>query len=324
MRPLRWFVALAGLCCWLGAGTPAFAHDGPEHEIEELTERIAREGESADLLIQRAIEYQVLSKFAEAARDLERALQLEADSVMAHRELSRAYFSLGKTNDALRTATRALKSPAAAHDHAALLMVRTEILRARGEHQKALDDAERAIKEYPVNVEWYLIRSQLQARLKLKKDRIKGLEAGIKQTGSGVLEAERIDALIDDGQHAAALERIESELKDSRWQSSWLIRRAKVRLASEKKEDAKADLEAAVAELNSRINATSPDPSLLADRGLARDLLGEEEDARKDYETARDKGVTDDWLLERIRVLKEADDADKDESKGKPTAQAKK
>ena len=192
--------------CWLGLGSTVMSHDGPEHDIEELTERINKEGESAHLLLQRAIEYQVLGKFAEAAKDLERALQFETNSATTQQELSRAYFALGKTNEALQTVTRALKIVSEPPDHAALLIVRAEVLRARREHQKALEDADRALREYPGNVEWYLLRSQLQARLKLKKERLKGLEEGISETGSGVLEAEWVDALIEDGQYTRAAE----------------------------------------------------------------------------------------------------------------------
>lgn len=290
--------------CCLPASTRELVHDGPEHEIEELTERIKKEGESSDLLLQRAIEFNVLGKTAEAAKDLERALEFDPSSVTVQRELSRSYFTLGKTNEALDTVSRALKRPSEGADRGSLLIVRAEILRARSDFQKALEDADRAIREHRDNVEWYLLRSQIHARLKLKKERIKGLEDGIKETGSGVLETEWIDALIEDGQHARALDKIEAELKNSRVLSSWLIRRAKVRLATGKKEDAKLDLEAAQKELNHRINATSPDPSLLADRGLARELLGLKEEAKKDYEQARDKGLTDDWLRERLNGLK--------------------
>ncbi|MCI0536469.1 MAG: tetratricopeptide repeat protein [Verrucomicrobiales bacterium] len=305
---VRIFTAMVALAVCL----TAVSHEGPEHEIEELTDRIAKEGESADLLLQRAIEYQVLGKYAEAAKDLERALQFEAHLTTAQRELSRAYVALGKTNEALRTVTRALKTASEGPDHASLLIVRAEVLRARREHQKALEDTEQAIQEYPGNVEWYLLRSQLQARLKLKKERIAGLEAGISETSSGVLEAEWVDALIDDEQHERANETIETELKNSRLQSSWLIRRARVRLANRKDAEAKADLEAALTELSRRIHVASPDASLLADRGLARELLGKKEEARKDYEQAQDKGFTDEWVRQRIRSLRGAKDADKD------------
>jgi tetratricopeptide (TPR) repeat protein len=184
-------------------------------------------------------------------------------------------------------------------------MVHCEVLRARKEFQKALEDADRAIRDHPENAEWYLMRSQLQEQLKLKKERIAGLEKGIKETGSGLLEAEWIDALIDGGKADLALEKIENELKDARLRSSWLIRRGKVRLAAGMAAEAKADLEEALAELNGRMNTTTLDSLLLADRGMTHELLRNKEDALKDYEKAREKGLADDWLRERIRFLKD-------------------
>jgi tetratricopeptide (TPR) repeat protein len=295
------FILLIALAC---SAARLRAHDDPEHEIEELTERIAKEGESADLLLQRAVEYQVIRKPGEAVKDLERAIQLEPDSAAIQRELGRAYFSTGKTNEALRVVTRGIDGDAKGADLASLLMVRVEILRARKEREKALNDADQAIREHPNNVEWYLARSQLQRTLKLKAERVRGLAEGIKETGSGVLLREWIDALIEDGQHAAALEKIEAELNSSRLRSSWLIRRAKVRQATGQASGAKTDLEAALKELNARISSNSPDPSLLADRGMTYELLDDKESARKDYTAARDKGFTEEWLLERINALK--------------------
>jgi tetratricopeptide (TPR) repeat protein len=299
--PLRVLCVLCALCV---IPLPSLAHDGPEHDIEELTERISKEGASADLLLQRAVEYQVVKKTAEAIKDLEHALQLEPSSPAALRELGRAYFTAGKTNEALNTVTRGLSGVDAGADRAAILIVRSEILRARKDYEKALADADQAVKEYPNNVDWYLARSQIQALLKKTKDRVRGLEDGIKETGSGLLQIEWIDALIDDGQHAKALEKIEAELNSSRIQSSWLIRRAKVRLATKQPDAAKADLQAALKELNSRMSGAAPDPSLLADRGLVHELLGDRDSAHKDYNQAKDRGMTDEWITDRIRATK--------------------
>ena len=105
IRSAAWMLILA-LC--VACSPLALAHDGPEHDIQELTERIAKEGESADLLLQRAIEYQVIRKNGEAVKDLERAIELEPGSPAIQRELGRAYFSTGKTNEALRVVTRGI------------------------------------------------------------------------------------------------------------------------------------------------------------------------------------------------------------------------
>lgn len=303
-RRIAWGWRPVFLAMAMALHMPSFAHDGPEHEIAELTDRITKEGESADLLIERAVEYNVLGKLAEAARDLERALHFEPHSAGACRELSRTYFTSGKTNEALRVVSRAIETAPSGPDHASLFVVRAEILRARAEHGKALEDTNHAIAEHAGNVEWYLLRSQLQARLKIGPERLLGIEDGIRETGAGVLETERINALIDSGQAARAVDKIETELRESRWKASWLIRRARVHLAARKAREAKADLEAAVAELDGRIHPTTSDSSLFADRGLAFEFLGRNADAQKDYETARDKGFTDEWMLDRLQALK--------------------
>jgi tetratricopeptide (TPR) repeat protein len=308
MKTLHSLLAITFVACGsLLLNTPALAHDGPEHEIEELNQRLRTEGESADLLLQRAIEYNVLGKTTEAFKDLERALTFDSHSPHLLRELSRAHLGFGRTNEALDAANSGLKYAAAGIEHASLLMTRAEVFRARKEQQKALEDADKAIKEHPENAEWYLARSQIHQALGLKKERIKGLEEGARETGSGLIDAEWIDALIDGGKGEQALARIEAELKDARLQSTWLIRRAKVRIAMKKKDEARHDLEAALAELNQRLGRSSSDPLLLMDRGHAHELLGNKEDAKKDYESARDKGVVDEWLREHLKAVGASD-----------------
>jgi tetratricopeptide (TPR) repeat protein len=304
------------VCCTAAFNSPALAHDGPEADIEELTQRMKIEGESADLLLQRAIEYNVLSKSAEAIKDLRRALDFDPDSPTIQRELSRAYFVTGKTNEALDLVSHAIKHAEEGPERAFLRMVRCEILRARKDYAKAAEDTDKAIREHPANAEWYHTRSLLQQQLGLKKERIKGLQDGIEATGSGLLEADLIDAMIDGGKAEAAMARIEQELSEARLQSSWLIRRARARLALKPEDEAKADLEAALVELNRRITPHSRDPLLLADRGRAYDLLGKTEEAKKDYEQAREKGMGDEWMRERLRAFKEAEDKKKDPKGG--------
>ena len=87
---------------------PLFAHEGPEGEIEELTERMKRNGETASLLTERAIEYRVIGKLPEATKDLELALAFAPDSIGAHRELARVLFLGGKANEAIAIIVRGL------------------------------------------------------------------------------------------------------------------------------------------------------------------------------------------------------------------------
>src|SRR4051812_46511234 len=126
MRHRKILRALA-LCSLLAMGRVSLADPAPELEIEELSDRIKVEGESAELLLQRAIEYNVLRNSAEAVKDLERALHFEPKSAGILRELSRSYLSLGKTNEALETAARGLKSAGEGSEKASLYVVRAGI-----------------------------------------------------------------------------------------------------------------------------------------------------------------------------------------------------
>lgn len=82
-RRIGWSLLCAILC--LGV---ARAHDSPEHQIEALSERLIREGDSADVLLERAIEYRVLGKLKEAARDLQRAVRLAPGDSLVLLELA--------------------------------------------------------------------------------------------------------------------------------------------------------------------------------------------------------------------------------------------
>lgn len=314
MMTWRMWVSGATACAVCAIAPLAVAHEGPEHEIEELTQRMKENGETADLLLERAIEYAVLQKSAEAIKDLERALIYEPHSSTILRELGRAYLATGKSNEASAKIDQAIKHAETDAELGSAWMVKCDIRRERKDYARALDAADEAIRAHATSMEWYLTRSGLQRVLGLHRERIKGLEEGVKLTGSGLLETELLDAMIDGGKHEQALPRVEAELKDARLKSTWLMRRAKIRLAMNKREAAKGDLQAALEELNGRLGRSSPDPLVLYDRGQIQDLLGNREEAKKDYESARNKGVDDDWLRERIRVVR-GDDKKKEEEK---------
>ena len=301
MRTTAVQLCLAALLCCC-----AVAHEGPEHEIEELTARMQKNGESADLLTERAVEYRVLGKLAEATKDLERAAVLDPRSIAIHGELGRVLFLGGKAGDAIATITRGLtlKSDEPA-DIASLRMLRAEILRSQNDHKKALEDCDAALQLHRQNPEWYLLRSDIHRRLKMQKERLAGIDDGIGQTGAGILEIERVEALLDAGQFTTALPIIATELADSRIKSSWLIRRARAQLGLGRKAEAEEDLKNALEEIATRLNPKMPDVPLLLDKALAHELLGEKKDALRAYEEARDKGAGD-TMNAKIKALQEA------------------
>lgn len=296
-----WLAAL--LLCAAAFGS--VAHDGPEHEIEELTERMKKSGESADLLTERAAEYRVLGKLAEATKDLERAAVLDPDSITVHRELGRVLLLAGKGAEALAIVTRGLRIKGdEATDQASLHILRAEILCSQKEYSKALKDCDAGLVLHRQNPEWYLLRSDIQKRLGAHRERLSGIEVGINETGAGVLEIERVEALLDAGSFDAALATIETELADSRVKSSWLIRRARALLGRGKKAEAEANLRQALEEIATRLNSKNPDVPLLLDKALAHELLTENKEALRAYEEARDKGALE-TVSEKIKALRE-------------------
>jgi len=298
----RFFAASFIVLALLFLPSRALPHDSPEHVVEMLTARMEVVGQRPDLLWRRATEHRVLGNLAAAARDLKRALKMDPRFLPALVDLSRVQLAQGHRRRALWTIDRAFEFVRDEPERAPLRMLRAEIFAERGETGKALIECDRALRHTEgTQLDWYLTRSQIQCRLGKFNDAIAGLKAGFELTGSAVLEVECIDAMIDAGRFDEALERIEPILADSRWQASWLVRRARVRLAGGDISAAHADLMAAIRELNQRLNSPHPDPGLLTDRGLASALLGDEAPTRRDLREARKLGA-DAETVRRLEV----------------------
>jgi tetratricopeptide (TPR) repeat protein len=254
-------------------------------------------GERPDLLWRRATEYRVLGDLPAAGSDLKRALRLNPRYLSALTDLSRVQLAQGHHRRALWTLDRAFASVRDEAERAPLRMLRAEILVEAGNAAGALLECDRALRHAEsAPPDWYLTRSQLQSRLGRFDEAIAGLKEAHERTGSAVLEVECIDAMIDGGRFGEALQRIEPILADVRWRASWLVRRARVRLAGGDISAAHTDLMAAIRELNGRLRSPHPDPGLLTDRGLASALLGDVAPARRDLAEARKLGADADTL----------------------------
>ena len=294
-------VALSVLLCLIAPSV--LAHDSPEHVIELLSARMQERGKTAELLWRRATEHRALGQLAAAAADLREAVAMKPGFLQAQADLGRVDFHRGKMASAIETLDHAIASTADAASRGPLHLVRAEVRSARGDWTGALADAEQAISACSQpEPEPYLLRGQIQLRLGQAAAAAAGLKQGFDRTGSVVLEAEWIDALLDAGQPRAALDRIEPQLAESRLQSSWLLRRARARLALGDTLPARGDLHAAISEVDERLSAAHPDPALLLDRGLALALLGDVSAASRDLAVARKAGAEDSasWRLETL------------------------
>jgi tetratricopeptide (TPR) repeat protein len=259
------------------------------------------QGKSADLLWRRATEHRELGALESAASDLREAIALQPEFLTARADLGRVQLRQGKTALALETLNEAVLVASDEASRAPLFLTRAEVHAERGELAAAGADCERAIGACPApEPDWYLLRGQILLRLGKAPEAAAGLKQGFDQTGSAVLEAEWIDAMLDAGMARAALERIEPPLAESRCQSSWLIRRARARLALGQSARARGDLHSAVTEINGRLSPARPEMTLLLDRGLALALLGDTAGASDDLAAARKAGAdaAATWRLE--------------------------
>ena len=300
IRRLAQRSALSFLCWCLLAPLGAATHESPEHVVETLTERLAKEGESAALYYRRGVEHRVLGALADSTDDLRKALDLDPNFLPARRELTRVLLDRDRLDEALRTVDEGLRNTPDEPGIASLLRARAEVLVRRGDFEKALADCERALEAHPADLDGYLLRGRIQTRLGRHQEAVEGYHDGYVRTGSYVLQNQWIESLIDAGDCRRALQEIESELAQSRWKSSWLLRRARARICLQDRSEAMADLRDAIEEIGARLHPRRPDFTLLADRGLAYALLGESDRARRDLQSAVDAGA-EDWVVERLR-----------------------
>ncbi len=278
------------------------AHDSPEHVVEILTARMEAVGERADLLWRRATEYRALRNHPAAARDLKRAIKLRKDYLPAYVDLSRVQLALGQRRRALWTIDRAMRLAGGESDRAPLRMVKAEVLAESSRFDEALRECDLALAgSSGGELDWFLTRSQIQCRLGRFNEAAAGLRRGFELTGSAVLEVECIDAMIDAGQFAEARGKVEAALSESRYRSSWLLRRARIHLGQGEMTEGHRDLADAIAEMNRRMSPTHPESGLLSERGFAYALLGDVGLAKRDLLAARKSGA-DAAMLRRLKL----------------------
>ena len=286
------------------ASVGVYAHDSPEHSVEDLTAHMKEHGESVHLLLSRAGQYRVMGRSELAIADLLRVLQIEPRHQGAQVELSRIYLAQGRHATSLHWIEQAIETAKAGADNSHLYAARGDVHMAQANYTDALKDYNRALAADSTQVDWYINRSLVQELLNRPGERIKGLWQGYEHTRSAVLYNEWVEALIEGGQPDRALQAIEPQLNQARLKSSWLIRRARARLAARAgrglQKLAHDDLQAAIAEISARLNISRPDIDLLLDRALSHSLSGNVEAAHRDVSLAETQGATP-RQIERLR-----------------------
>ena len=261
-----------------------FAHHDVTAAIKELDQKI-ESGATADLYFQRAIEYRALRNSEAAEANLRAALALQP----GHRESLTALIQLLRdTPEAMDLAKSYLadaKEPK--HQLEARFLI-AQVASWSDDDQTALltcNEIQQLHPEHTTDLDLLHARLLLQSGNPAKAADI--LKAASQKHQGIVLRNAWIDASLSAGQSAEVLPIIEKELAESRFRSSWLIRRARARIIARQVDKARPDLHSALIELNTRIQPDRPDLTLIADRGLALVLLGSKDLALRDLATLK-------------------------------------
>lgn len=259
----------------------SWAHDSPVHHVDSLTREMRVHGATAERLYRRAIEYRSLGKWSRYEGDLEEALRISPEYVPVRLELAKRRLSQGALAES-RTLIMPLLASSDRQLRAVAFATRAEVDAAEQHWAQAVEalDVALAIRR---EVEWYLLRAKAQQQVYATDRLLAGLREGYAETESPLLLRALCDQLIEvrlddphvDGPrcHREAMQIIEDELATSRFRSGWLIRRAKLRLLQDDPAGVERDLQAAIAELQTRIGTHQPDPELVKELAEARSLV---------------------------------------------------
>lgn len=288
----------------------AAPHDGPAKRIVALTKRMATVGRTAELLYQRSLCHLEMRSRRMALLDLDDAITLQPHHRSALLERVRVLAALGQSQRALAAAEQAgahLKSGAMA---AKLSFIEAMILTRLGRHGDALRRTRATGTATQDDIATALLRSTLQARLGLHAERERELRLRVERMRAArcvlpAVENEWIDALIATGNLDRAHTIVAQRLRESRFQSRWLLRRARIHRSSGAQKRAQADALAALRELTQRIRPRNPDLLLVADRAEALWLLGRMAEAKQDRALLRRRAFPELLLLKLGTALKE-------------------
>jgi tetratricopeptide (TPR) repeat protein len=260
-----------------GGGT---AHEALEHQIEELTARLAT-APTPELYLRRADLYRQRRAWEPALADLARAGSLDPGLVVIHRSRAEVLLDAGRPDRALPEIEAFLAGqPAAASGR----VLRARILAGLGRSAAAAAEYTRALAALaqqspnePPNPQLYVDRARLLAADPASREEaIRGLDEGIGRLGPVVslelpaIELERALRRFD-----RALARVQELSRGARRQEPWLVLRGEILAAAGRDAEARqayCSALAAIAALPAGLRATASTQEIAtqARTGLAR------------------------------------------------------
>lgn len=293
-----WKGVALSLCSFFAGTSASWGNPGHEVTIAELNAQILQSPGLPELYFQRAWNYREIGKLGEARADWGKTLELNPGFLPASRELARADASQDGLDAGIARLRLAMASaPAEQAFHLpGCHSVLAELLLKEGRNEEALREAQTGLDCSPdLLLDLCLLKSEAQRRLGLFEDRVRDLSAAMLKLRSFVVKTKWYDAMIDAGRGAEILPEIDQEIANTRYQASWLIRRARIRLHAADPAGATDDSTTAWQEIETRLRPDRPDVSLVCDRGVISALRGNYAAAESDLGLARSRGA-DFWM----------------------------
>ena len=263
------------------------AHSGFDPEIEEITEMLAKDPDSVDLLIRRGQVYRSNGKFIESLQDLERAwlLNRENRTVILQRALTLS--ALGRDKEA-ETALDAFLQNESDPKRVFALAERASIHARTGQAELAIADFTSAIQLQPT-IDLYLTRGKLQESLGKLDAAAAGYQDGLAKLGDAILLKKGLIRLqILQKQYSEALALVDEEVASSPVKTSWHLQRAEILNNMGQPEAARLAYEQALSEANRVLEKRQTAMQLLA-RAEVYQAMGRMEEAKDDLRVAIQK-----------------------------------
>lgn len=273
--------------CFLGFIQPVYAHSGLDPEIEKITEKLAKNPDSVDLLVRRGQIYRSNGKFIESLQDLERAwlLDRENQTVLLQRALTLS--ALGRNKDAEDALDYFLQDKLNPKRVFALAE-RAHIRMQTGRSELAIADLTSAIQLAPT-VEMFLMRGQLQESLGKLEAAAAGYHEGLAKLDDAiVLKKGLIRVQIAQKHYREALGLINEEVARASVKTPWYLQRAKILALMGQPDATRLAYEQALSEAN-RVLAKRQTAMQLLARAEVLNAMGQRENAIRDLQKALKK-----------------------------------
>jgi tetratricopeptide (TPR) repeat protein len=264
--------SLAALTALVGSGPLAMGHPAHEHVRERLDDRLAA-APAAMQFVERGDLSRAQGRWREAEADYRRALEMEPDAWAAHFGLARALAAVGDDAAALEAVAAGQTRSRAPAETGAFRAVAAEVHERRGELAAAADAWQAAVASPRAEIDWHLAYARVLQRQGRAADARAALARACACNPSEALRRAWLETVVDAGDAATAEPLIAAGLSAARRPGTWLLLRARLRLAQGRHAEAAADARQALASWSAYIAPDRVPAAVAASQQQAEHVL---------------------------------------------------